>query len=661
MAIKTGLNCSSTGVLDAGVKPSSSKCYDLTATSFTCKHDITTPYAYRQLKFYPSQILDSGCTLTQIRANFTFASDSQESEAAIWKPGNKDGDYIVSRVLGASSANITLTVDVSEVLHNSDGSYEIGLGAYRSSMSTFYWYFSNISFDLIYSLPSYTITANAGTGGSVSGGGTYEKGSAVTLTAIPSTGYKFKQWSDGNTSNPRSITVSTNATYTAQFEKLKYTVSVSANPTEGGTVSGGGTYEHGSTATLKATANTGYNFKQWSDGSTNNPHSVTVTAATTYTAQFEKITYSVTVATNPIEGGTVSGGGTYEHGSTATLIATPNTGYDFKQWSDGDADNPRTVTVSANAIYTAEFDIKQYSISTISNPTYGGTTIGGGTYNYGTTLQISATPEIGYKFTKWEDGNQDNPRTILITENSEGAVYTAVFEKIIYNIPVFGDYGLIEVYGTRTYDTTATITATPYVGYRFIRWTDGETLPIRSLHLSQDIINNIPTYTAEFQKVDLSQNTIDKVGDETLTKSIITKQVTEFIDNNAIRIGDRAFYNCQNLNFTHIHKVREVGENAFYNCNQLISIKLPLELTGLGEYAFLGCSNLNALILPANNLVVLTNSNTLEGTAIASGHGYIYVPNDMIEHYLDNTNWNCYMFRAIEDYSELCGMEERSI
>lgn len=70
-----------------------------------------------------------------------------------------------------------------------------------------------------YELPSSVITVHAGTGGTVTGGGEYESGSTATLTATPNTGYKFKQWSDGNTSNPRTITVTGNATYTAEFEK----------------------------------------------------------------------------------------------------------------------------------------------------------------------------------------------------------------------------------------------------------------------------------------------------------------------------------------------------------------------------------------------------------------------------------------------------------
>ena len=66
----------------------------------------------------------------------------------------------------------------------------------------------------------YTITATSAdaTMGSVTGGGTYNAGSTVTLTATANSGYHFVQWQDGNTANPRTITVIGNATYTATFE-----------------------------------------------------------------------------------------------------------------------------------------------------------------------------------------------------------------------------------------------------------------------------------------------------------------------------------------------------------------------------------------------------------------------------------------------------------
>lgn len=53
--------------------------------------------------------------------------------------------------------------------------------------------------------------------------------------------------------------------------------------------------------------------------------------------------------------GTVTGGGTYNGGATATLTATPNTGYHFMQWQDGNTQNPRTITVTGDATYTATF------------------------------------------------------------------------------------------------------------------------------------------------------------------------------------------------------------------------------------------------------------------------------------------------------------------
>lgn len=65
----------------------------------------------------------------------------------------------------------------------------------------------------------YTITVNSNNDayGTVTGTGTYEKDATVTLSAIPKEGYEFESWQDGNTDNPRTITVSGDATYTATF------------------------------------------------------------------------------------------------------------------------------------------------------------------------------------------------------------------------------------------------------------------------------------------------------------------------------------------------------------------------------------------------------------------------------------------------------------
>lgn len=74
----------------------------------------------------------------------------------------------------------------------------------------------------------------------------------------------------------------------------------------------------------------------------------TVTAAgTTY--------YTITVNANPTNGGTVTGGGSYQAGATANLRATPKSGFRFLRWQDGNTQTSRNITVSGNATYTAYF------------------------------------------------------------------------------------------------------------------------------------------------------------------------------------------------------------------------------------------------------------------------------------------------------------------
>ena len=159
---------------------------------------------------------------------------------------------------------------------------------YYNSTAPWSTRFSNINENC----PTYTVTvvsANSNMG-TVSGGGTYNEGASVTITATPNSGYRFVRWQDNNTQNPRTVTVTSNATYTAYFEVIpptQYTITVNSNNSSWGTVSGGGTYNSGATATLTATPNSGYRFVRWNDNNTQNPRTVTVTSNATYTAYFE--------------------------------------------------------------------------------------------------------------------------------------------------------------------------------------------------------------------------------------------------------------------------------------------------------------------------------------------------------------------------------------
>lgn len=143
-----------------------------------------------------------------------------------------------------------------------------------------------------------TVTVKAGTGGTVSGGGTYEEGTSVTVKATPSSGYRFSRWTeDGTTvssSSSYTFTVTKDRTLTAVFSLIppSYHITVSATPTSGGTVSGGGSYESGKTATVRATPAADFLFVEWQeDGasvSANPAYSFTVSKARNLTAVFKR-------------------------------------------------------------------------------------------------------------------------------------------------------------------------------------------------------------------------------------------------------------------------------------------------------------------------------------------------------------------------------------
>ncbi len=80
-----------------------------------------------------------------------------------------------------------------------------------------------------------------------------------------------------------------NATYTAVFDEIykEFTITVAVNDAAAGAAYGEGTYDYGTKVKLYAIPNADYHFVKWSDGVTDNPREVTVTADVTYTAVFE--------------------------------------------------------------------------------------------------------------------------------------------------------------------------------------------------------------------------------------------------------------------------------------------------------------------------------------------------------------------------------------
>ena len=190
---------------------------------------------------------------------------------------------------------------------------------------------------------SITVSADPANGGTVSGGGTYNQGAVCHLEASANPGYDFSYWTKNGSVLPNgasfSFNVTESANYVAHFtqQAINYTITVSADPANGGTVSGGGTYAQGAVCHLEASANPGYVFQNWTKNGTVLPNgasfSFNVTESATYVAHFSLATYSVTVSAEPVEGGVVSGTGTYQHGSTAYVSVELNSNYEFDHWT----------------------------------------------------------------------------------------------------------------------------------------------------------------------------------------------------------------------------------------------------------------------------------------------------------------------------------------
>ena len=93
--------------------------------------------------------------------------------------------------------------------------------------------------------------------------------------------------------------------------------------------------------------------------------------------------FTITVNVNDATMGTATGGGVYDSAATVTLTATPNEGYTFANWSDGVETNPRTITVTKNETYTANFvavNNDHANVTFGTNTNWDATFVGAGTY-----------------------------------------------------------------------------------------------------------------------------------------------------------------------------------------------------------------------------------------------------------------------------------------
>ena len=330
-----------------------------------------------------------------------------------------------------------------------------------------------------FTLNQYELTASAGIGGTVSGAGTYDHGSVATLVATADEGYSFAGWTIDGVAVTGGTEISVEMTgakaVTASFTLNQYELTTSAGI--GGTVSGAGTYDHGSVATLIATADEGYSFSGWTiDGvavTGGTEISVEMTGAKTATASFTLNQYELVASA--VTGGTVSGAGTYDHGSVATLVATADVGYSFAGWTiDGVelTDGPEIeLEMTGAKTATASFTLNQYEL--VASAGIGGTVSGAGIYDYGSFAGVLAIADEGYSFAGWTiDGVAVSGGTEISLEINRAKTATASFTLNQYELVASaGIGGTVSGAGTYAHGSVATLIATVDEGYSFSGWT----------------------------------------------------------------------------------------------------------------------------------------------------------------------------------------------
>ena len=298
-----------------------------------------------------------------------------------------------------------------------------------------------------------------------------------------------------------------------------YTIGATADPSEGGSVTGAGEYASGTSVKLNAVPSEGYAFDGWylnsEKKSENTEFTVTADSDCNYVAKFKKLTFDVKAETST--GGTVSGSGAYEYGSDAKLTAVASEGYAFDGWYDGETKVSESAEYSFKVTkavsLTAKWKLNQY---TISFDTDGGSpAVDKITADYGTSVKAPTVSVIkdGYIFQFWsKDGTTEYAFSTMPAEN---ITLKAVWRSDKYTISFDTDGGSEVAKISADYGAKVTAPEDPTkTGYTFVNWTlDGKeysfgTMPAKDITLKAAW--NVNKYTISFD-TDGGSPSVDKI------------------------------------------------------------------------------------------------------------------------------------------------------
>jgi hypothetical protein len=273
-----------------------------------------------------------------------------------------------------------------------------------------------------------TITVNPVGSGSVNlnNSGPYHYGDIVQLTAVPTIGWSFANWSGdaSGTISPTSVNMTGNKAATATFTQNVYTLTTSVIGQGSITRNNTGPYHYGDAVQLAAVPSVGWGFSVWGGGLSGsaNPTTLTITGDVSVTATFTQDQCTLTITTSG--SGSVSKSpsqATYTWGTNVTLTAIPSIGWSFANWS-GDASgtaNPTVINMTGNKAVTATFTQNTYTLTVSIIGSGSVNPNASGPYHYGDTVVLTASGLSGWVFHYWTGDltGSANPATIVMTGN----------------------------------------------------------------------------------------------------------------------------------------------------------------------------------------------------------------------------------------------------
>ena len=266
-----------------------------------------------------------------------------------------------------------------------------------------------------------------------------------------------------------------------------------------------GSFEEGASVTLNAVAtDPNYVFDKWDDDDTAPAtRTITVTSDATFTASFKEKTvgvqYTLTISAGAHGSVNESVNGKYDEGTNVTIIATPDAGYIFNQWSDGDKNATRVVTMNSNITLEASFlSSTTYTVKITADKgeldeLHGKVKVNDGdekkkfegVFNGGTIITVEAVPEEGYTVDEWSD-DEDNKnliREIEVTKNLDIKVSFRELRKVTLTVNIKpANGGKVEMNGEVregnqlkvTEGKSITVTAIPAEGFKFKGWENAQ-------------------------------------------------------------------------------------------------------------------------------------------------------------------------------------------